>query len=124
VLLPRQFLKTLPITSNGKIDKAYATGRYWRSGQHDPYSQDLTRTVKEEGIEKLWGYKTRYSYAHITHILRKREAQMLEALIVILIVLWLLGFLGPRASRSIPQTGNLIHILLVVILILVIIRLF
>ncbi len=48
---------------------------------------------------------------------------MLEAIIVILILLWLLGFFGPRYVPSIPRTGNLVHILLIIILVLVIIRL-
>jgi hypothetical protein len=48
---------------------------------------------------------------------------MLETLIVILLLLWLLGFFGPSISRGIPRTGNVIHILLVIIVVLVIIRL-
>lgn len=48
---------------------------------------------------------------------------MLETIIVILLILWLLGFLGPRYGRGFPQVGGLIHILLVIIIILVIIRL-
>jgi hypothetical protein len=47
---------------------------------------------------------------------------MLETLIVVLLVLWLLGFFGrtriPRAPR-----GNAVHLLLVIILILVAVRL-
>ncbi len=41
----------------------------------------------------------------------------LETIILVLIILWLLGWL------AIPTVGNLIHLLLVVILIVVIIRL-
>ena len=48
---------------------------------------------------------------------------MIETLIVILIVLWLLGFFGARRGLRIPRTGNLIHILLVIALILIIVRL-
>jgi hypothetical protein len=48
---------------------------------------------------------------------------MLETLIVILVLLWLLGFFGPSISPRIPRSGNLIHILLVIVLVLVIIRL-
>jgi hypothetical protein len=48
---------------------------------------------------------------------------MLETLIVILVILWLLGFFGPRVVPRIPQTGNFVHILLVIILVLIIIRL-
>ncbi|MBK6429290.1 MAG: lmo0937 family membrane protein [Anaerolineae bacterium] len=48
---------------------------------------------------------------------------MLTTIIVILIVLWLLGFFGPSLSSSIPRTGNLIHTLLVIAVILVILTL-
>jgi hypothetical protein len=47
---------------------------------------------------------------------------MLETIIVILILLWLLGFIGPSVSPRIPRSGNLVHILLVIVLILVIVR--
>jgi len=46
----------------------------------------------------------------------------LEILIVVLIVLWLLGFFGSRRGMRVPRTGNFIHILLVVALILIILR--
>ena len=45
---------------------------------------------------------------------------MLELIIVILIVLWLLGYLGPVSFR---RGGNLVHVLLVIALILIIVRL-
>ena len=48
---------------------------------------------------------------------------MIETVIVVLIVLWLLGFFGARRGLRIPRTGNLIHILLVIALILIIVRL-
>lgn len=48
---------------------------------------------------------------------------MLELLIVILIVLWLLGYFGPARFPSIPRTGNVIHIILVIVVILVVVRL-
>jgi len=48
---------------------------------------------------------------------------MLELLIVVLIVLWLLGYFGPARIPAIPRTGNLIHLLLVIILILIVVRL-
>jgi hypothetical protein len=47
---------------------------------------------------------------------------LIETLIVVLIVLWLLGFFGGRAGLKIPRTGNLVHILLVIALILIIVR--
>jgi len=48
---------------------------------------------------------------------------MLELVIVVLIVLWLLGYFGPARIPAIPKTGNLVHLLLVIILILIVIRL-
>jgi hypothetical protein len=48
---------------------------------------------------------------------------MLWTIIVILIVLWLLGFLGNSVSPRIPKTGNLIHTLLVIALILIVLNL-
>jgi uncharacterized membrane protein len=44
-------------------------------------------------------------------------------IIVILIVLWLLGFFGPRFSSGFPKTGNLVHTLLVIAIILIVLRL-
>jgi hypothetical protein len=48
---------------------------------------------------------------------------MLETIIVLLLLLWLLGFFGPRVSTGIPRTGNVIHILLIIIVVLLIVRL-
>jgi len=48
---------------------------------------------------------------------------MLELLIVVLIVLWLLGYFGPARIPAIPKTGNLVHVLLIIIVILIVIRL-
>lgn len=47
---------------------------------------------------------------------------MLTWIIVILIVLWLLGYFGPNYISSIPRTGNVLHTLLVIALILIILR--
>ncbi len=44
-------------------------------------------------------------------------------IIIILFVLWLLGFFGRNISSSFPRTGNWIHILIVIAVILVILRL-
>jgi uncharacterized membrane protein len=44
-------------------------------------------------------------------------------IIVILVILWLLGFFGPRLSSSFPKTGNLVHVLIVIAVILLILRL-
>jgi hypothetical protein len=48
---------------------------------------------------------------------------MLWTIIVILFVLWLLGFFGRRISPRFPQTGGWIHILIVIVIILVVLRL-
>jgi hypothetical protein len=48
---------------------------------------------------------------------------MLWTIIVILIVLWFLGFLGPRMSSGFPQVGNAVHTLIVIALILIVLRL-
>jgi hypothetical protein len=44
-------------------------------------------------------------------------------IIIILLVLWLLGFFGKNISPNFPKTGNWIHTLLVIALILVILNL-
>jgi hypothetical protein len=54
---------------------------------------------------------------HQTQI--EKEKTMLETIIVILIILWLLGYIGPVSFR---RGGNLIHILLVIALILILVR--
>jgi len=48
---------------------------------------------------------------------------MLWTIVVILVILWLLGFFGRRISSSFPQTGNWVHILIVIAVILVILNL-
>ena len=48
---------------------------------------------------------------------------MLEVIIVVLVVLWLLGFFGRRRIPRLRSGGNLIHILLVIVLILIVLRL-
>ena len=48
---------------------------------------------------------------------------MLWAIILILVVLWLLGFFGKNINSSFPKTGNWIHVLLVIALILLILNL-
>ena len=47
---------------------------------------------------------------------------MLWTIIVILIILWLLGFLGGNISPRFPKTGNWIHTLLVIALILIVLN--
>ena len=48
---------------------------------------------------------------------------MLWTIIVILVILWLFGFLGANISPSFPKTGSWIHTLIVIAVILVILRL-
>jgi hypothetical protein len=48
---------------------------------------------------------------------------MLWAIILILLVLWLLGFFGRNISSSFPKTGNWVHILIVIAVILLILHL-
>ncbi len=45
---------------------------------------------------------------------------MLETIIIVLLILWLLGFIGPAPFR---RGGSWVHLLLVIILILIILRL-
>jgi len=47
---------------------------------------------------------------------------MLWTIIVILVILWLLGFLGGNISPSFPKTGNWIHSLIVIALILIVLN--
>lgn len=48
---------------------------------------------------------------------------MLWTIVVVLVILWLLGFLGSNISSSFPKTGNWVHILIVIAVILVILNL-
>jgi hypothetical protein len=48
---------------------------------------------------------------------------LLWIIIVVLIILWLLGFLGGRISPSFPKVGSWIHLLIVVAVILVLLNL-
>lgn len=48
---------------------------------------------------------------------------MLWTIIVILFVLWLVGAFGSRVHSGFPQTGNAVHTLLVIVLILVVLNL-
>jgi hypothetical protein len=44
-------------------------------------------------------------------------------IIVVLVILWLLGFFGGNISPNFPKTGNWIHTLLVIAVILVVLNL-
>ena len=48
---------------------------------------------------------------------------MLWTIIVILVILWLLGFLGSNISPRFPKTGSWIHSLIVIAVILFILQL-
>jgi len=48
---------------------------------------------------------------------------MLTWIIVILLILWLLGYFGPNVFSGIPRSGNVVHTLLVIALILIVLRL-
>jgi hypothetical protein len=48
---------------------------------------------------------------------------MLWTIVVILIVLWALGFFGRNISSSFPRTGNWVHVLIVIAVILIILNL-
>jgi len=48
---------------------------------------------------------------------------ILWIIIIVLVILWLLGFFGRNISSSFPRTGNWIHILIVIAVILLILRL-
>ena len=48
---------------------------------------------------------------------------MLTWIIIILLVLWLLGYFGPSVYSGFPRTGNVLHALLVIAVILIVLRL-
>ena len=48
---------------------------------------------------------------------------ILWIIIIVLVILWLLGYFGRNISSSFPRTGNWIHILIVIAVILLILRL-
>jgi hypothetical protein len=48
---------------------------------------------------------------------------MLTWIIVILLVLWLVGYFGPNVFSGIPRSGNTVHTLLVIVVILVVLNL-
>jgi hypothetical protein len=48
---------------------------------------------------------------------------MLTWIIIILLVLWLLGYFGPNVFSGIPRSGNIIHTLLVIAVILIVLNL-
>ncbi|MGE5379074.1 MAG: lmo0937 family membrane protein [Bacteroidota bacterium] len=53
----------------------------------------------------------------------RRRNLMIWTIIVILVILWLLGFFGRSISPRIPQTGGWIHILIIFAVILIVLNL-
>lgn len=47
---------------------------------------------------------------------------MLWTIVVILVILWLLGFFGRRIIPNFPKTGSWIHVLIVIAVILVVLN--
>jgi hypothetical protein len=48
---------------------------------------------------------------------------MLWTIVVILVILWLLGYFGRNFSPRFPRTGNWVHTLIVIAVILIILKL-
>ncbi len=48
---------------------------------------------------------------------------MLEIIVVVLVILWLFGYLGPVVIPAFPQSGDLIHVILVIAIILIVVSL-
>jgi len=48
---------------------------------------------------------------------------MLWTIVVILVILWLLGFFGRNISPRFPKTGSWIHVLIVIAVLLIILNL-
>jgi uncharacterized membrane protein len=64
-----------------------------------------------------------YCRINMSKELKKEKNLMLWTIVVILLILWLLGAFGGRISPSFPKTGNWVHILIVIAVILVILNL-
>ena len=48
---------------------------------------------------------------------------MLWTIVVILLILWLLGFFGQRFNLNLPSSGSWIHVLVVIAVILIVLNL-
>jgi Mg2+ and Co2+ transporter CorA len=53
---------------------------------------------------------------------KKKEKFTMWTIIVILLILWLFGFFGRNISPRFPRTGNWIHTLVVIALVLVVLQ--
>ncbi len=47
---------------------------------------------------------------------------MLYTIVVILLILWLIGYFGPNVFARIPRSGNFVHVLLAVVVIILILK--
>jgi len=48
---------------------------------------------------------------------------VLNLIIVILLILWALGYFGPNVFSGFPRSGNAVHVLIVIVIILIILKL-
>ena len=48
---------------------------------------------------------------------------MLTLIIVVLLILWALGYFGPNLFSGFPRSGNTVHVILVLVVILVVLNL-
>jgi hypothetical protein len=48
---------------------------------------------------------------------------MFEIIIVVLVILWLFGYIGPIVIPAFPQGGDIIHVILVIAIILIVVSL-
>jgi hypothetical protein len=48
---------------------------------------------------------------------------ILWLIVIVLVILWLLGFFGRNISPRFPKTGNWIHVLIVIAIILILLSL-
>jgi hypothetical protein len=76
----------------------------------------------EPGSCNRWSSPKLSSIITILSETLKRRNFMLWTIVVILVILWLLGYFGRNISPSFPQTGSWIHTLLVIAVILIILN--
>jgi len=61
-------------------------------------------------------------YDELSHKSLRRRNLILTWIIIILLVLWLLGYFGPNVYAGIPRSGNVVHTLLVIAVILIVLN--
>jgi hypothetical protein len=47
---------------------------------------------------------------------------LIELIIVVLVLIWLIGFFGSGRVSGVPSVGGVIHLLLVIVLLLIVLR--